>query len=83
MTSNVSQAQRPAAPLALGDLIDEREAAAILGCAVQSLRNWRWRSIGPRYCKVGARLVRYRRADLAAFVDAGNKQASGAFLERT
>lgn len=28
-------------PLKPGELIDEREAAAILGCAVQTLRNLR------------------------------------------
>lgn len=53
------------------DLLDESEAAASLSVAVQTLRNWRWKGEGPRYVKVGARLVRYRRGDLAAFVEAG------------
>ncbi|MGH8146479.1 MAG: helix-turn-helix transcriptional regulator [Rhodanobacteraceae bacterium] len=61
-------------PLAPGDLVDEAEAAAILGCAVQTLRNWRWRRTGPRARHVGQRLVRYHRADLAAFA-AGNDPA--------
>ncbi|WP_326526223.1 helix-turn-helix domain-containing protein [Dokdonella sp.] len=52
-----------------GDLVDEREAAAILGLCVQTLRNWRWRNEGPRVRKVGLRLVRYHRADLAAFIE--------------
>lgn len=56
------------APLAAGDLIDEREAAAILGVRVQTLRNWRWSGKPPRYRKLG-RCVRYHRADLTAFVD--------------
>lgn len=55
--------------LAPGDLVTETEAAAILGCAVQSLRNWRWSGGGPRFRKIGKRLVRYHCADLAAFVD--------------
>jgi hypothetical protein len=50
-----------------GDLVDETEAAAILGARVQTLRNWRWRGEGPRYRKIGLRLVRYHRADLATF----------------
>lgn len=58
-----------------GDLVDEREAAAILGAQVQTLRNWRWRGEGPRFRKVGQRLVRYHRADLAAFVEAGGEAA--------
>lgn len=53
-----------------GDLVTEAEAAAILGCAVQSLRNWRWLGNGgPRFRKIGKRLVRYHRADLQAFID--------------
>lgn len=61
------------APLNPGDLVTETEAAAILGCAVQSLRNWRWKkNCGPRWYKCGLRLVRYKRADLAAFIEAGN-----------
>ena len=61
-----------AATLSPGDLVDEREAAAILGASVQTLRNWRWARKGPRVRKIGARLVRYHRADLAAFIEAGD-----------
>lgn len=57
-----------AAMLSPGDLVDEREAAAILSASVQTLRNWRWAHKGPRVRKVGQRLVRYHRADLAAFI---------------
>jgi hypothetical protein len=59
---------QPAAMLSPGDLVTEREAAAILSASVQTLRNWRWRNEGPRFHKVGLRLVRYHRADLAAFI---------------
>lgn len=62
----------PEAPLLPGDLLTETEAAAILGAQVQTLRNWRWKGIGPRARKIGQRLVRYHRADLAAFVEAGS-----------
>ena len=51
------------------DLLDEKEAAVYLTVAVTTLRNWRsLKGKGPRFVKVGARLVRYRRADLAAFI---------------
>jgi predicted DNA-binding transcriptional regulator AlpA len=50
-----------------GELVDEHEAAAILSTAVRTLRNWRALRKGPRYRKIGARLVRYHRADLAEF----------------
>jgi predicted DNA-binding transcriptional regulator AlpA len=74
------QSDNPLAPheptrLSAGDLVDEREAAAILGCAVQTLRNWRWRKAGPKVRRVGPRMVRYLRADLAAYI-AGEDQAA-------
>ena len=52
-----------------GDLVDEREAASILCTEVRTLRNWRALKKGPRFRKVGERLVRYHRADLCAFID--------------
>lgn len=66
--------ETPAPPSAANpaDLLDENEAAASLSVAVQTLRNWRWKGEGPRFVKIGARLVRYRRCDLAAFVEAGS-----------
>jgi len=54
-------------PLQPGDLVDEREAAEILRTAVPTLRNWRALRKGPPYRKIGARMVRYHRADLAAY----------------
>lgn len=66
------QTPTPSSAAHTADLLDENEAAASLSVAVQTLRNWRWKGEGPRYVKVGSRLVRYRRADLAAFVEAGS-----------
>lgn len=59
-----------------GDLVDEREAAAILDCAIATLRNWRSARPrkGPPFRKIGKRMVRYSRADLAAFIT-GDGQA--------
>ena len=62
-------APQPVAPLQPGDLIDETHAAAILGVSRKTLLNWRTLRKGPRYRKIGARLVRYRRADLVAFIE--------------
>ena len=67
-----------AAPLNPGDLVTEREAAAILGVSRQTLSNWRWLRRGPKVSRIGLRLVRYHRADLAAFIagDAGKDEAA-------
>ena len=52
-----------------GDLLDERLTSAILGVSIQTLRKWRWRGEGPRFRKIGSRLVRYCRSDLLAFIE--------------
>lgn len=62
------------APLQPGDLVDEHEAARLLGVNFNTLRNWRALKKGPRWRRVGQRAVRYHRADLAAFV--GEPQAA-------
>lgn len=67
-----SPTSHTAAPLNPGDLLTEREAAAILNVRVQTLRNWRWKNEGVRFRKIGSKLVRYHRADLLAFIEAGD-----------
>ncbi len=47
--------------------IDEKEAARITGIAVQTLRNYRQKSKGPAYCKVGSS-IRYFLPDLQEFM---------------
>ncbi len=44
------------------------EAAAYLNIKPSTLEQWRWNGKSPRFCKVG-RNVRYRIADLDAFLD--------------
>ncbi|HKR77507.1 MAG TPA: helix-turn-helix domain-containing protein [Rhodanobacter sp.] len=61
-------AMQSAVTIEPGDLLTEQEAAATLNCAIRTLRNWRALRKGPRFHKIGARLVRYRRADLLAFI---------------
>jgi len=54
-------------------LIDEKEAAAWLGCTVSAMRKWRLLGKGPAFCRIG-RLVRYSEGDLVAFVAASRVQ---------
>jgi len=51
-------------------LIDEKEAASFLGYTVRALQNWRLRGGGPKFVKVSARSVRYRRRDMLAWIEA-------------
>ena len=73
MHANLLVAMTPAstAPLAAGDLLTESEAAAALNVRVNTLSNWRWKGEGPRWVRIGKRCVRYPRADLEAFIEAG------------
>lgn len=56
-----------------GDLIDEAKLAARLDVSRSTLQSWRYAKRGPRYIKLG-RLVRYRNADVEAYLRA---QTSG------
>lgn len=46
------------------------KAARYLGISEASLRLWRSEGRGPRFFKAGEKLIRYRRADLDAWIEA-------------
>lgn len=50
--------------------LSEREAAALLGLGVGTVRRYRRAGIGPAWSRLGTRLVRYRRADVIAWARA-------------
>jgi hypothetical protein len=49
------------------------DAARILNVSVRTMHNWRWKGCGPRFLRVGRHLIRYRLADLHAFLVEGGK----------
>jgi excisionase family DNA binding protein len=48
-------------------LLDEKQAAEVIGCSPQTLRIWRVEKKHLRYIKLG-RMIRYHQADIEAFV---------------
>ena len=54
------------------DLIDEVALSVRLGVARSTLQSWRYKGGGPRFIKVG-RLIRYRNADIEAFLVANTR----------
>lgn len=50
-------------------LIDERQAATFLGYSIRALQNWRVRGGGPKFVRVSARSIRYRRRDLMEWTE--------------
>ena len=56
-------------PAAMGvELLTSSEVAQRLRVSVATLADWRYKSQGPRFVKVG-RLVRYRSGDLEAWIE--------------
>ncbi|MFF9117284.1 helix-turn-helix transcriptional regulator [Streptomyces massasporeus] len=56
-----------------------RELAEELGVSIQTLANWRWTGVGPRYTKLGngrTSPVRYQRADVDAWLQARENGAA-------
>lgn len=54
----------------LNSYVSDVIAAKIIGCGVQSMRNWRFQRRGPAYSKRG-KMVRYLVQDLLDFMNAG------------
>jgi len=53
--------------VAEGRFIRTPAAAALLGCARQTLERWRWEGTGPPFVRLSRKLVVYDVADLEAW----------------
>jgi excisionase family DNA binding protein len=51
------------------NVLNPKQASAYLGCSESVMRLWRSQGQGPRYFRAG-KLIRYRRADLDAWIEA-------------
>lgn len=62
-------------------LLNEKEAAPLVGLSVRTLQQRRWLGLPPDYVKVpGTRAVRYRLSDLLAYVEQGLRRLSEGIL---
>lgn len=50
-------------------MINEHKAAEFIGYTIRALQNWRIRGGGPKFVKVSARSIRYRRRDLIQWAE--------------
>jgi len=57
-------------------LLTESEAAALASLSVRTLQTWRVRGGGPQFAKLGGS-VRYRRADIDAWINARLARTTG------
>lgn len=60
----------------LEPLLKEAEASAYLNVPTKTLRQWRWKGAGPHFIKLRGKMVRYRQADLDAFVESGARRST-------
>lgn len=58
-------------------LLKPAEVASYLGTSVAALAQQRYRGRGPKFIKTG-KLVRYRRSDIKAWLDANTRQQTSA-----
>lgn len=58
-------------------LMTPKALAVHLGVSAQTLANWRWREVGPSWVRVG-RYIRYRPADVRAWLDANAQTGAAA-----
>ena len=56
-------------------MVNEYEAARVLGLSVKTLRRWRWAGKPPNFVKMGS-AVRYEPAELQALIDAGRRTST-------
>jgi predicted DNA-binding transcriptional regulator AlpA len=66
----------PERDLQLHHLLTELQASTYLNVAVKTLQNYRWLGQGPRFVKLGKRMVRYRLSDLENFVTANLRSST-------
>jgi excisionase family DNA binding protein len=76
MRTSISQSNDQERPPSSDALLDSKQAAEYLNVAVKTLQNLRWKGGGPRFIKLGERLVRYRKSDLDQFVETNLRQST-------
>lgn len=59
------------------DLLIASETAALLRISPGALANMRYRGSGPRFVTLGTRSIRYRRADVDAWLEASARTQTG------
>lgn len=56
-------------------LLNEKQAARLLGVGAKALQAWRCRGVGPTFLKIG-RLVKYSQADLDTFLEGCRREST-------
>ena len=57
-------------------LLSQKQAAELLGLSVRTLERYRRAGIGPTFCRIGSRMVRYREQDLQAWTESSLRSST-------
>lgn len=57
-------------------LLNEKEAAELMGLSVHWMRRSRWAGNGPEFIKIGGGSVRYRPAAIEQFINARTRRST-------
>lgn len=60
----------------MDNLLRPNEVAEILGVTIGALATMRYEGRGPRFIKISAKAVRYRRSDLEAWLEEQSAQST-------
>ena len=69
MDQQTSPARPPIAAHDPDALLNQVQAASLIGVSERTLECWRWRGDGPPYVKISRRAVRYRRRDIQEWAE--------------
>lgn len=58
-------------------LLTSQQVADLLAVELRTVEDWRARGVGPRFVRVGRRMVRYRPADVESYVAGGQPTSAG------
>jgi excisionase family DNA binding protein len=64
-----------------GPYYSPESAAQYLDIPLSTITDWRQKGVGPRFLRIGRRLVRYTKADLDTFMASSAGEALGARVE--
>ena len=82
MDHRISKAHRRTATRDPSALLNQSQAASLIGVSERTLECWRWKGNGPAFVKISSRAVRYRRQDIEKWVSERIQRSTSEELPR-